>query len=512
MFNLEMVKFPEVNLFLDKPFSGTHSLYHFFDIMPIGISITTDISCKKIRHNPKTAQFLRINDWSSHCYFEFDLTNYEIFRHGWKLSPYEFPLQRAMWLGEEIEKEELDFFWQDGVRKIGLWSARPIRDDNGSIIGAIAVCEDITQRRLEEEKLKVAEERFRKCLNTMLDCLSILKAERNATGEIIDLRYEYINDPGCKDHNLSYTEHIGRRISEIHPSYIESGLSEMYCRVIETGEPLELDSLYLPNATMPTIIEVYDIKATKLDDGIAVSWRNITEKKKLENEMGRLDRLNAVGAMAASIGHEIRNPLTTVRGYLQLFERKKDYQKHHEQFHTMIEELDRANHIITEFLSLAKNKVSIFERVNLNDIINTLLPLLQADAFRNGHAIRTELGDIPELALDKKEIRQVLLNLVRNGEEAMSSSGTIVIKTGLAEGEVFLSVQDSGPGIPKNVLDNIGTPFFTTKDSGTGLGLAVCYRIAQRHNAKTEIKTGLDGTTFILKFSKEKLPEKASKL
>ncbi|MFA4886504.1 MAG: ATP-binding protein, partial [Desulfotomaculaceae bacterium] len=111
-----------------------------------------------------------------------------------------------------------------------------------------------------------------------------------------------------------------------------------------------------------------------------------------------------------------------------------------------------------------------------------------------------ELWDIPYIDLDEKEIRQLILNLVRNGFEAMPSGGTLTIKTFRDSGEVVLAVKDGGKGIGPEILEKIGTPFFTTKDTGTGLGLAVCYSIAARHNARIEIETGPKGTNFYVRF------------
>jgi len=229
------------------------------------------------------------------------------------------------------------------------------------------------------------------------------------------------------------------------------------------------------------------------------------KKRQSEEEIARLDRLNLVGEMAAGIGHEVRNPMTTVRGYLQMFQKKKEFANYHEQFSTMIEELDRANCIITEFLSLAKNKAVEMKCGNLNRIITALFPLLQADAFRVGHEVRIELEDIPDSIFDEKEIRQLILNLVLNGLEAMKHSGVVTIRTYLDNDHLILSVEDTGPGIPAEVMDKLGTPFMTTKEQGTGLGLAVCYRVAHRHGAKMDVSTGLTGTAFTIKFLSQAL-------
>jgi len=234
--------------------------------------------------------------------------------------------------------------------------------------------------------------------------------------------------------------------------------------------------------------------------GCVVMLTDITDKRLLAEELARLDRLNVIGEMAAGIGHEVRNPLTTVRGYLQLFTRKSKYADDHEQLAIMIEELDRANLIITEFLSLAKNKSVELKPGNLNDTIQALFPMLQADAFRLGHEIHVDGGNTEVICYDDKEIRQLILNLVRNGLEAMATSGILTIRTYSENDKIILAVQDTGIGISEKIINKLGTPFVTTKEAGTGLGLSICYRIAERHDAKIEVKTSSEGTTFLVKF------------
>jgi len=244
--------------------------------------------------------------------------------------------------------------------------------------------------------------------------------------------------------------------------------------------------------------------------GVSIEWNNeqciytsindITELRHYQTEMARLDRLNLVGEMAAGIGHEIRNPMTIVRGFLQLLGSKERYAPDKEYMDLMIEELDRTNGIITEYLTLAKNKTVELKRQSLNQKVKTIVPLLQADATKQDKYIEVELGEIPYVVIDRNEITQLILNLVRNGLEAMSPGGQLTIKTYKDNGEVVLAVLDQGTGMAPEVLEKIGTPFFTTKDSGTGLGLAVCYSIAGRNKARIEIETGATGTTFYIRF------------
>lgn len=234
--------------------------------------------------------------------------------------------------------------------------------------------------------------------------------------------------------------------------------------------------------------------------GVVMVFRDITETKRLEENMARLDKLNVVGQMAAGIAHEIRNPMTTVRGFLQLLSINSEFSGYTDYFETMINELERANTIISGFLSMAKDKVTEAAEENLNKIIGSIAPLIQAEAIMSNKYVKLDLGEIPDVMLSENDIRQLMLNLVRNGLDASAEGDGLTIRTFAAEGKVILSVQDNGTGIDKELLDKIGTPFLTTKENGTGLGLFICYNIAKKHNASIEIDTGHSGTTFSVLF------------
>ncbi|MFL6559152.1 MAG: two-component system sensor histidine kinase NtrB, partial [Bacillus sp. (in: firmicutes)] len=227
---------------------------------------------------------------------------------------------------------------------------------------------------------------------------------------------------------------------------------------------------------------------------------DVTETVHLEKEMSRLDRLNLIGEMAAGIAHEIRNPMTTVQGFLQL-SRNNSANLSTDIIDLMLEELHRANSIITEFLNLAKNKVSVKKKQNLNTVLEALSPLIQAEALRSSKHVKLELNKCPDIFIDQKEIRQLILNIALNGLDAMSSNGKLTIKTYSEEQAVILEIKDQGQGISPDVLEKLGTPFFTTKDTGTGLGLAICYSVAKRHHAEIDITTGDEGTIFSIRFS-----------
>jgi PAS domain S-box-containing protein len=231
---------------------------------------------------------------------------------------------------------------------------------------------------------------------------------------------------------------------------------------------------------------------------------DVSVQKQLEAEIQRLDRLHLIGEMAAGIAHEIRNPMTTVRGYLQLYERRSSNQQELEDIQLMLEELDRANAIITEFLALGKNKKNKLMMVDVNGSVEAIRPLVEAEARMGGKEILVELSTgLPDVLIDSKEIRQVLLNLVSNALQSMER-GVVTIRTFLEGEEVVVTVTDQGSGIPDEIRHKIGTPFFTTRDDGTGLGMAICYSIIERHRAKLTFITNPFGTTFFIRFPLKK--------
>jgi PAS domain S-box-containing protein len=316
------------------------------------------------------------------------------------------------------------------------------------------------------------------------------------TGEIIDA-----NDSFFKVFGSSREEIIGKTSLEIglwgHPDQRNPSKKMMS----ETGSFRDVENTFYTQSGEQRLglcsAERMDVAGVPCMLSIV---KDITEQREMEKELLRMDRLHLVGQMAAGLGHEIRNPMTAVRGFLQMFTDK--YSEDREFLDLMIEELDGANEIITEFLSLAKNKAVELQPANLNTIVIKILPLIQANARLEEKTVRMEAGEIPDVMVDEKEIRQLILNLVKNGLEAMSSGGTVTLRTFIEEGWMVLSVQDQGCGVDPDLMDKLGIPFFTTKQQGVGLGLAVCYGIAARHHARIDLQTSSVGTTFYVRFPK----------
>jgi PAS domain S-box-containing protein len=418
----------------------------------------------------------------------------------------------------EIMKEPIKVPIEEHELKLDL---RIVRQDNetiwihekvkfeynasGKLVRMNGVVQDITQQKLSELKLKESEEKFKELAENLGEVIWVRQDEHLV---YINPAYEKMWGRTCQslyDNPHSFIEAIHPDDKEkVRQAYlgqdrILKGLFEEQYRIIKPDGKIR----WIWDRAFPICDENGKLMRCV---GIADDITKIKEfeeealKNKMEKEMARLDKLSLVGAVAAGIGHEVRNPMTTVRGFLQLLGRKEECSKYSDYFSLMIEELDRANSIITEFLSLAKDRVVELEVQNLKEIVENIFPLIQADGLISDKYIQLKLDEVAEIPLDRKEIHQLILNLVLNGSQAMSPGGTMEIRTFMNKEEIVLSVKDDGPGIGQEVLGKIGTPFFTTKENGTGLGLAVCYSIAARHNAKIDIETGSTGTTFFVRF------------
>lgn len=343
---------------------------------------------------------------------------------------------------------------------------------------------DITEQRLSRKKLKKSQEETVSILESMTDGFLAINREGEFTN---------INHAGEKVLGKSRADLLGKKFTAE-----TNKITSLYFREVM----IEKKTINFEDNIGNKRLE-YSVYPT--ENGLTCFFRDITSRKKAENEIARLDRLNLVGQLASGIAHEIRNPMSTVRGYLQLLGEKPAYEGRKSTFNLMISELDRANAIITEILSLAQTKQPELRSQSLNDILNSLYPILKADAVTQNKQISFIQGDIPNLKLNEKEISQMFLNIVRNGLESMEEKGSLTILSYVEDNRVVLAIEDEGCGILPENIKKLGTPFYTTKDFGIGLGLATSYRIAESHNAKIHFKSSSNGTTFFIHFP---IPEK----
>ncbi|MCC3358441.1 ATP-binding protein [Bacillus sp. REN16] len=214
--------------------------------------------------------------------------------------------------------------------------------------------------------------------------------------------------------------------------------------------------------------------------------RDITELKKGQELIQQTDKLSMIGEMAAGIAHEIRNPLTSLKGFAQLLqdEKKNAYSE------IMVSEIDRINTIVDEMLLLAKPKKLQLRKQNITNVLNEVVFLLDTQAILHNIQIKTAYNDDLKGAFihcEENKLKQVFINILKNSIEAMEDGGLIDISMYPKAGNAVIRIADNGSGIPADMLTRIGKAFFTTKEKGTGLGLMICQTIIQEHGGQMTI-------------------------
>lgn len=226
--------------------------------------------------------------------------------------------------------------------------------------------------------------------------------------------------------------------------------------------------------------------------------RNITDRIKNDDALRNLDRLSIIGQLAAGVAHEIRNPLTSLKGFTKLLKGTTDHDRQGNYLSIIMDELDRIDRIVNEFMSLAKPQAIQFERESLKNILESTVNILHPQALLHNVQIVThyQSNDIT-LLCSPNQLKQVFVNFIKNAIEAMQDGGIVHIEVHELEGNrVEISFSDEGFGIDSKVMDLLGTPFYTTKDKGIGLGLTVSNKIIQEHNGTMKIESQLGkGTT-----------------
>jgi len=215
---------------------------------------------------------------------------------------------------------------------------------------------------------------------------------------------------------------------------------------------------------------------------------DLSELKRLEKEIQRHDRLVALGKMAAGVAHEVRNPLSSIKGFATLLGTKfKDGSPEQEAAELMVQEAERLNRSITELLNYARPTALRKEPVNLGEMVDLSLKLISSDAQALDVKISRDMEPgLPAVAVDRDRINQVLLNLYLNALQAMEQTTSakelkVSVHRCETENSLVIDVQDTGSGIPQEDLDKVLDPYFTTKPDGTGLGLALAYKIIDEH-------------------------------
>ncbi|MGZ4135098.1 MAG: ATP-binding protein, partial [Tumebacillaceae bacterium] len=252
------------------------------------------------------------------------------------------------------------------------------------------------------------------------------------------------------------------------------------------GHTIELGMKNVPIVVNEQIVGVYCIA------------RDITESKKTEAILRKSDKLAVVGRLAAGVAHEIRNPLTAIKGFVQFIKSSENPKP--EYFDIMLSELDRIEFIVNEFLVLAKPQAVNYQLKDLNVLLQNIIALIDTQAIMNNVQILMMISSEKELPLiecEENQLKQVFINILKNALEAMPDGGNVYVSVKrTADDKVHVQFVDEGCGIPPERVAKLGEPFYTTKEKGTGLGLMVSYKIINEHQGQINVTSELNiGTT-----------------
>jgi signal transduction histidine kinase len=223
------------------------------------------------------------------------------------------------------------------------------------------------------------------------------------------------------------------------------------------------------------------------------------ERKRLEEELRRSDRLKAVATLAAGMAHEIKNPLTSIKTFTEYLGERKDDPEFLLKFKKIVgSEVDKINNIVHQLLDFAKPSPLKLRKCNIHQLLDETLALLSNELLKHKIKLTKEYNtQNPEFLADPNQLKQAFLNIILNAIEAMPSGGTLTIAINQAENELIISIKDTGYGIPKKDLPHIFDPFYTTTEEGTGLGLSITYGIIKEHNGSIEVESKVEsGSEF----------------
>lgn len=391
---------------------------------------------------------------------------------------------REAWEGKEDITYESEL---NGVYYLA--SLQPIRQF-GKVIEVIASCVDITERKKAEEELRATKELLESVIKNSADSICVTDTE----GKVIR-----VNDAFERIYGWSEKELIGKQLPSI-PENIYDSLVEI-CKPVLTGKESSISLETIRKRKDGELIHVFlTLSPIKDARNVVVALtgitRDITERKKSEEFFRKADKLNVVGQLAAGLAHEIRNPLASLRGFLQLI--MSGHMGKAEYFDIMISEIDRINSIVNELLIISKPHETSFRKNNIGMILRSVVTLLEAQAALNNIQFHVEMKDnIPLIESSEIEIKQVFVNILKNAIEAMQNGGIIRIKAVVQKDNLLIRFIDQGSGINESVIPRLGEPFFTTKDNGTGLGLMMCYKIINDHKGWIHINSVVNkGTTI----------------
>jgi two-component system, sporulation sensor kinase E len=346
--------------------------------------------------------------------------------------------------------------------------------------------------RLAFEENRAMKDHLESFINHTTDAIHVV----DLNGRILSVNHAFTQMFGYKE-----SEAIGFNLPLVPPQWQQEELNAM--EAVKAGKvlpPMESTRVTQKGDWIAVSVTTSPIRdASGAVRAIASITRDMTSRNKMEELLRQSEKLTTVGQLAAGVAHEIRNPLTTLKGFLQLQRQTNKLNINHVEM--MMAELDRINLIVGEFLILAKPQATKYEVKDIRYIMGDVLSLLDSEAHLHGIEFKYQCFDSPcYISCEENQLKQVFINLLKNAMESMPRGGTISIICGKGDnGEATITITDEGCGISEEMIRKLGDPFVTGKESGTGLGIMVSQRIIQSHRGTLEFKSQVNiGTTVTI--------------
>ena len=416
------------------------------------------------------------------------------------------------WQGEFLVQH------RDGTSFPAMVTDTPIHDANGEVVGVIGVSSDLTERKLAECALREREAQVRQekdFAESLIETAQAIILVLDTAGRIVRF-------------NPYMEELSGYRLEEVQgKDWFSTFLPKRDQDSIRSLFLTAVDGIQTSGNVNPIVtrdghereIEWYDKTLRDADGnsvGLLAVGQDITERKQMEQELIRLERLRAVGELSAGISHNLNNMLSTVLGPAQLLLRLSEEPDIRREAEEIIDSGRRARDLVQRLSQAVRGEPEgTLYGVSVNEVVQQVVqasrPRWQDEAEAQGMAIEiiTELGAVPDIPGTSTELHDVLLNLLLNAVEAMPEGGTITFRTQAVDEAVQLTLTDTGIGMDEATRRRVFEPFFTTKmDIGTGLGMATVYGTVTRWGGRIDVEsTPGQGTTFTLRFPSWTEPE-----
>jgi two-component system, sporulation sensor kinase A len=364
-------------------------------------------------------------------------------------------------------------------------SYSPLRNTTGEIIAVICIYRDITEKVKLERELHKTRELYKLITENTSDMIKIFTK---------DLQIIYASPSYEKLTGIPTNEIVGKKVTEFIMPDEARTYHKVFQRMIETKEP-QLVQKKLLTATNEILYAEYNVSPIYNEQSeikyFVIVGRNITDRLKNDQALRNLDRLSIIGQLAAGVAHEIRNPLTALKGFSKLLQNSKFIERKEDYLSIIMDELDRIDLIVNEFMSLAKPQAILFERENINSILDSTVKILSPQALMQNVQIQIQSDEKNiYLLCNANQLKQVFVNFLKNAIESMPNGGTVQIDIRTMENtSVIITISDEGMGIDEGLMQYLGTPFYTTKDRGIGLGLTVSNKIIQEHGGTMSIES-----------------------